>query len=286
MNWKLNFLKSWTAKILLVGIMLAFGFSCEKEDLDQEVKTAFSDTSIEPTIEFTGNDLRYVAVREAGPDAPTIVFVHGAPGSGDAFYDYLKDPELATAFNMITVDRLGYGASKPGNAEPSIKAQALSIMPIIDQIRLDGQPIILVGHSYGGPIIAELGMLHPDEIDGLLFLAPAIDPNCEKYVWAGKLGCSWPTKWVTPEGMEVAAVEKSNHEKELELMENDWSLIQSKVIYVHGTSDGIVPYENYDFAKKKLAHTDLNLVTIDGGNHFIPFQKQELVKRFLFDLKE
>ena len=62
--------------------MLAFGFSCEKEDLDQEVKTAFSDTSIEPTIEFTGNDLRYVAVREAGPDAPTIVFVHGAPGVG------------------------------------------------------------------------------------------------------------------------------------------------------------------------------------------------------------
>lgn len=273
------------ASLVAVCLFVLSG-SCGKDDLNQDVRDAFDGSSVVPSIEYSSENVRYVAVREAGPDKPSIIFVHGAPGSGDAYYDYLMDDELVGAFNMFTVDRLGYGASERGNAEPSIEVQALSILPIVELLLLDSQAIILVGHSYGGPIIAKMAMLRPNDVDGLLFLAPAIDPNCEKFVWAGKLGCSWPTKYLTPRDMEVAAVEKSNHEAELFKMENDWSLIPSKVVYVHGTKDGIVPYENYDFAKKKLAHTDMNMVTIDGGNHFIPFQRQELVKGFLFDLAE
>jgi alpha/beta superfamily hydrolase len=121
----------------------------------------------------------------------------------------------------------------------------------LDDLAIDSQPIILIGHSFGGLVIAKIAIDRPDDIHGLLFLAPATDPMNEKFEWAGKLGCS---KWVTPKDMETVAVEKTNHVAELEKMEDDWHKIQAKVTYAHGDSDGIVLFENFAFAKEKLAH--------------------------------
>ena len=210
--------------------------------------------------------------------------MHGSPGGGDNYYEYLKDNSLIESFNLITIDRLGYGGSNRGEAEPSVQKQAESLYPILDELLVDSQPIILVGHSYGGPIIAKIAIERPKDIHGLLFLAPAIDPKHEKFEWAGKLGCSVPTKWVTPKDMETAAVEKTNHVAELEKMKDDWYKIQASVTYAHGDSDGIVPYENFAFAADKLAHVSPNMITLFGGNHFIPFQEQEEVKKWLRQL--
>ena len=272
--------------IPVVWLAVTMITSCQKDDIDAEVLEEFEGSDVIPDVLYTSNgdlSIRYVRVNN-DPEKPTIIFIHGAPGGGDNYYEYLKDPQLIDTFNLITIDRLGYGGSNRGEAEPSIELQAESVYPIIDEILADSQPIILLGHSYGGPVIAKIAMERPDDVQGLLFLAPAIDPENEKFEWAGKLGCSVPTKWLTPKDMETASVEKTNHAKELELMLDDWGLITCDVIYVHGDKDGIVPFENYAFAESKLAHTDLKMVAIEDGNHFIPFQEQEMVKEFLFEL--
>jgi pimeloyl-ACP methyl ester carboxylesterase len=273
----------------LMGVVLILGFtlySCEKDDIDASMNDAFDGSGVAPEILHTAGDLsiRYIAVRNAGKDKPTVIFVHGATGSSGDYYDYLKDTEFGKSINMIAVDRLGYGGSNRGKAEPSMEKQAASLFPILDELAADSQPIIFLGHPFGGPVIAKIAMDRPNDIDGLLFLAPAIDPDCEKFLLAGRLGCSIPGKWITGKSMEVAAEEKVSHPSELKKMVDDWHKIQSKVIYVHGSKDGLVPYENFAFAEKKLAHVNPNMVTIDGGNHFIPFQKQNKVKAWILTL--
>lgn len=262
-------------------------FSCSKDDIDAATLKEFEGSDIQPEILRTNNgelSIRYITIREAGPDKPIVIFVHGAPGGLDNYYDYFKDQTFIRDFNVVAIDRLGYGGSNRGKAEPSVERQAESVYPIIDMALSDSQPVILVGHSFGGPIIAKIAMERPNDITGLIFLAPAIDPELEKFEWAGKLGCSVPTKWVTPKDMETAAVEKTNHVAELRKLDGDWKKIKCRTIYAHGTSDGIVPYENMRFAELKLAHVGINLVTIHKGNHFIPFQKPDLVMRFARDL--
>lgn len=271
----------------LVWLFVTIATACQKKDIDADALAEFEDAPTMPNLKYTANGenvIRYLEVVSDATPKPTIIFVHGAPGGADNYYDYLKEQELIDSFNLITIDRLGYGGSNRGEAEPSIEKQAESIYPILDELVTKGQPILLVGHSYGGPIIAKVAMERPADIHGLLFLAPGIDPSNEKFEWAGKLGCSVPTKWLTPKDLETAAVEKTNHVEELKKIEEDWKKITAKVIYAHGDSDGIVPFDNYYFAEEKLAHVDPNMITLHGGNHFIPFQEQEQVKEWLFEL--
>jgi pimeloyl-ACP methyl ester carboxylesterase len=275
--------------LLIAWVMVTSISACQKKDIDADALAEFEDSSTMPNLKYTDNgdlSIRYLEVTTASAAKPTVIFVHGAPGGSDNYYDYLKDPSFTDSFNLVTIDRLGYGGSGRGDAEPSIQKQAESLYPIINELLLDSQPIILVGHSYGGPIIAKIAMDRPDDIHGLLFLAPAIDPKHEKFEWAGKLGCSVPTKWITPKDMETAAVEKTNHAAELEKLLDQWKNIQSKVTYVHGDSDGIVPFENFAFAEEKLAHVNPNMVRMHGGSHFIPFQEQEKVKKWLLNLSK
>src|SRR5665213_2489809 len=66
------------------------------------------------TMYIRGHGLHYVSV---GTDTMrTIVFVHGSPGSWDAFSPYLQDSTLRTRFRMISIDRPGFGYSDYGTA--------------------------------------------------------------------------------------------------------------------------------------------------------------------------
>ena len=47
---------------------------------------------------------------------PTLLFVHGTPGSWDAFKAYLKNKELLQYYRIISIDRPGFGYSDFGNA--------------------------------------------------------------------------------------------------------------------------------------------------------------------------
>lgn len=98
-------------------------FCLPKKDIDADALAEFEDSSVMPELRYTDNgdlSIRYLEIRSASAEKPTIIFIHGAPGGGDNYYDYLKNPSLIDSFNLITIDRLGYGGSNRGVAEPSI----------------------------------------------------------------------------------------------------------------------------------------------------------------------
>lgn len=281
MNWHKRF-----ERLILLVVILHFLQACAKKDGDALVYRAFQKSEVEPSIfqtEVANANVRYIQTGDT-QQQDVILFVHGAPGSADAYYRYLKDDALLNQFLMVTVDRLGYGDSEKNRAEPSIIKQSESLEPIINKYTSKGKRVFLVGHSYGGPIVAKLAMDMSTDVKGIMLLAPAIDPENEKMFWFSKLGKTAPTSWITPKAMKVATVEKFAHVEALEAIADDWHMIHQPVIYMHGDNDMIAPYANLDFARRKLINADTSFITIKGENHFLPWKQYDLVKENLFKL--
>ena len=94
-----------------------------------------------------------------------MIFVHGSPGSWNAFIDYFKNKRLTNAFDIVAVDRPGFGASDYGWPEPSLKTQVAYIKEAVGGIDKHQR---WSGHSLGGPIVARMAMDFSMEVDGLI----------------------------------------------------------------------------------------------------------------------
>jgi pimeloyl-ACP methyl ester carboxylesterase len=75
-------------------------------------------------------------------------------------------PELRQKVHMIAVDRPGFGASDWGHVQRSLARQCEDIAPPLDHAS-PGRRVILVGHSFGEPVVVRLAMDYRAKINGL-----------------------------------------------------------------------------------------------------------------------
>ena len=156
--------------IILLGLIiiacLVFDHYFQFRRSDKELAEIYSQQNLDAQIHYyttQGRKLRYV---EAGADSlPTLLFLHGSPGSISYYGRRFKD--LEGKFHFIAVDRPGYGYSGFGDPEPSVKKQAAMFRPLLDSLHKAVHPVIIVGSSYGAPIACRIAMDHPDLVDGL-----------------------------------------------------------------------------------------------------------------------
>lgn len=215
-------------------------------------------------------------------DSLTIIMAHGAPGSLDAWKGLFIKPKLLKKAQIVAYDRPGYGDAKRGGAMPSIESQAEALYQLVQ--RYDSQKVVLVGHSYGGPIIAKVAAMYPDKIDAIMMLAPVVDPDNEQEFWYAKITQWKLLRWMIPSALKVAGDEKMNHAAELAKMKNDWANIKCPIVQIHGDSDFLAPPSNIDFTNANVDATQLNMIVIPEGNHFIPFSRTDMVEEELLKL--
>jgi pimeloyl-ACP methyl ester carboxylesterase len=217
-------------------------------------------------------------------DSPTVVFVHGSPGSLSAFIDFLSDSLLLSRAHLVTIDRPGFGYSNFGKAEPSLKMQAALLQPLLE-LRKQHRPIILVGHSLGGPVIARMAMDYPDLVDGLIIVAGSIDPALEPNERWFRVPLATPFfSWLMPLSFKASNDEILETKKELELMLPLWKDIKCPVVILHGMKDKFVPPGNADFAKRMLTNTSVEVVLKEDVNHFIPWTHPEMIQQAILKL--
>jgi pimeloyl-ACP methyl ester carboxylesterase len=227
--------------------------------------------------------IRYVDVGD--PAKRMVLFIHGAPGSLDAFVGFLKDRKLSQSVRMIALDRPGYGSSCPGNAVTSLKTQAALIQPLLDR-NIHEKKTILVGHSYGGPIAATLALLSPDLVGGILLVGAAMDPGHEKIF---RISYLIKIPWISavlPSSIVTTNIEKLTHVEELNKMLTSWKEIRVPVTILHGKNDWIVPVENAYFTNDILVNANKKLVVVEKAGHLIPWIQPELMKNEIFEMLE
>jgi pimeloyl-ACP methyl ester carboxylesterase len=244
-----------------------------------EVKPLFIDV-----VDQTGRRIHAVAVSSADT-LPCLVWVHGSPGSSDAFLDYLSDSTLNTAFRMIAFDRPGFGYTEGfGKPEPSLRNQALALKAVADTFA-SGQKVLLAGHSLGASVIVKFAMDFPDLTAGLILLGGSVDPSMEEHPWWQKAVDKAPLKWFTPRALWTSNAEIIPLEKELEDILPGWEKITCPVMMIHARNDRLVPYANVDFARRMLVNCpDLRVNTFDKGDHFILWTRPDTVRKLILEM--
>jgi pimeloyl-ACP methyl ester carboxylesterase len=105
---------------------------------------------------------------EVSGDGPPLVFIHGLSGSGGWWSR--NTPSFAPYFRVYTIDLIGFGASR---RQPFVLDKASALL--YEWLRsLTPGPVSLVGHSMGGFIAADLAADHPDAVDRLVLVDPAL----------------------------------------------------------------------------------------------------------------
>ncbi len=279
---KVKKILKWIGIILLALIVILFllmNFAMPFKDSDKKLAEYLNRADITLSIQHLAVDnynIRVVNTHKKGvaPDT-NIIFIHGAPGSLSDFKAFLKDNSLLDKYNLIAIDRPGYGASNSGQAEPGIAKQAQLLLKVIDQLNL--QNLILVGHSYGGPIAAKMATLAPQKVKGLLLLAPVNEPISEPRYKISWLAIYPPIKWLIPGAVYTSAVEKIAHPGEIEKLIPFWKQIKCKTIHIHGDKDFLAPPSNMDFTKKLIPKEHYELIRLPNENHFLPWTQHSRI---------
>lgn len=275
----------WTPIAIFAFILLmdsCIQFRMSKSEID----TYFKDKEKKGTLRqyAVGNrTLNYLVAGDT--NKPLIVFIHGSPGSLSAFIDFMADSTLLKRAQLITVDRPGFGASNFGYAEPSLKKQASLLKPILEEYK-DNRPIILIGHSLGGPLIARMAMDYPELVDGLIMVAPSIAPELEPYEWFRAPLATPFLKWLLPRSIRASNDEIYKLKPELEEMLPLWKEIKTPTIVIQGSKDSLVDPGNADFAQKMMVNASVQVELIEGMDHFVPWTNPELIRKAAVDLLE
>ncbi|WP_242007578.1 alpha/beta fold hydrolase [Luteimonas cucumeris] len=100
-------------------------------------------------------------------DAPTLVLLHGYTGSKENWYRLAE--QFDRRYRLVIPDLPGWGQSerRPG-ADYGYAAQAENVAAFIDHI--SEQPVVLVGHSMGGGIVAVVAARHPRRVSQVALL--------------------------------------------------------------------------------------------------------------------
>jgi pimeloyl-ACP methyl ester carboxylesterase len=105
-------------------------------------------------------------VNDGGSGGVPVVFVHGNGGSRaqwKAQLEHLRAERRAVAFDLH-----GMGESEPAkDGAYSVPSFADDVEAVVDALTLTR--FVLVGHSYGGFVVAAYAGRHPDRLAGLVF---------------------------------------------------------------------------------------------------------------------
>ncbi len=284
MKGRRSWLRSGLIALVVLVVSLALLESCMQFRMSRtEIDKYFSNKPHKGVLKQYRVDTRNIHYVIAGDSTlPLVVFVHGSPGSLSAFIDFLADTTLLKVAQLATIDRPGFGYSNFGMAEPSLKRQAACMRPLLEKHK--GQrPIVLVGHSLGGPLVARMAMDFPELVDGLILVAPSIDPALEPNEWfRGPLATPF-LKWMLPRSLRASNEEIYHLKPELEEMVPLWPRITAQTTVIQGKKDVLVPWANATFAQRMITNAPVKLMMVEDMNHFVPWSHPQLIRKAIMD---
>jgi len=235
---------------------------------------------------FDGSRIHYVVAAPGtpAPEGPAVVFVHGSPGTWEAWTRYLDDPELRGRARLLALDRPGFGASSRGEAEPSLARQAEAVARVLATEGADRA--VIVGHSLGGPVAAQLAVDDPARVAGLVLFAPSIDPALERRRWYNVAGSLLVVQWFLPVDWITSNREIWPLRDELEALAPRLASIEVPTVVVQGDRDELVPPANADFLERRLPSEWVEVRRLAGAGHFFVWQAYDRARSAILEVLE
>ena len=254
---------------LRLAALIAIGRSVPKPLIKPEMVEKYRKLL---TIEGSGIQISYL--ENGSPDGQLYVMVHGTPGAATGWADYIQNPPAGS--QIIAIDRPGFGKSTTNRSFQKLTDQLSALRQIIP---IDKTNIILIGHSLGGPIVAQYAVEYPEQVQSVIFLASSLDPALEKIHPLQYVG-----NWAVIRPLLPTAIRNANEElmtlkPQLEALSSLLNKIKAKIVIVHGDKDKLVPVENVEFLKTHLTSAkSIETIIIPGKNHFLPWNSEATVR--------
>ncbi|MBX3605203.1 MAG: alpha/beta fold hydrolase [Piscinibacter sp.] len=214
----------------------------------------------------------------AGDPAGTrVVLVHGTPGSAQGWAEYLLAPPPGV--ELVALDRPGFGASGPRDALPRLADQAAAVAALLPP---DGRRAVLVGHSLGGAVVAQVAAEQPQRVAAVVLIAAALDPALERIHPLQPLGAWPPLRALLPRAIRNANTELLALRDELVALQPLLPRLAAPVCIVHGTADPLVPVANVDYLHARLTGARRReTMLLPGADHFLPWNAVREVRAAL-----
>jgi 3-oxoadipate enol-lactonase len=121
-----------------------------------------------PANYFNTVDARLFYITDGS--GPPLIFIHGFC-LDHRMWDYqLKF--FSADYSVTAVDLRGFGKSAPPTDKPFSYHEDLA--GLLEHLKIN-QPVILVGHSMGGRVVANFALSYPDKTKAIVFADAAID---------------------------------------------------------------------------------------------------------------
>lgn len=114
-----------------------------------------------------------LSVIDISPEFPrqTLVFIHGFGGRA-AQWQYQLD-QLSLANRVIAMDLRGHGLSERPSVGYTMAIIQADLELLLHTLGIN-QPVVLLGHSFGGAIAANFAVNHPERVKQLVLVASAV----------------------------------------------------------------------------------------------------------------
>ncbi len=123
-------------------------------------------------IRISADPLVRLSAIDVSPERPqrTIVFIHGFGGKAEQWQYQMQ--KFALDNRVIALDLRGHGLSDQPDSGYDMPRIQLDLEAAVDQLKISA-PFILVGHSFGGAVVTDYAINHPEHIEKLILIATA-----------------------------------------------------------------------------------------------------------------
>ncbi|MBL8062784.1 MAG: alpha/beta fold hydrolase [Anaerolineales bacterium] len=123
-------------------------------------------------IRISSDPLVRLSAIDVSPESPkrTIVFVHGFGGKAEQWQYQMQ--KFAMDNRVIALDMRGHGLSDKPSTGYDMERIQLDLETALTQLKVS-TPFVLVGHSFGGAVVTDYAVNHPDHVERLILIATA-----------------------------------------------------------------------------------------------------------------
>jgi len=180
--------------LMIVLSLLTIGLICAALVWKSHVFSQQAHKTYPPAGLFIHTDQGNMHIIQQGDKGPAVLMLHGASANAREFTWSLA-PRLAATHRLFCMDRPGHGYSDRPDEGHKLGIQAELAARTLARLAPD-EPVTILGHSFGGAVALRLALDYPDQVRGLVLLAPVT------HDWGGG-GEAWYSRyaahpWIGP----------------------------------------------------------------------------------------
>ncbi|MHA6781785.1 alpha/beta fold hydrolase [Pseudonocardia saturnea] len=111
-------------------------------------------------------------VRTFGSGRPVVLLLHGMTAAGNSFGAVFDG--LGGSARVVVPDLLGFGGSMVASGPVTGEDHLVALDAMLAELGLANEPLVVAGHSMGGPLALRFAARHRDRVHGVVTLCAAL----------------------------------------------------------------------------------------------------------------